>query len=91
MTLDGVCVFDGSTVTNISAALGNTRYTEANAGSSLGKYYISMKNETDGGYETFVYDLNTSLWVRLKRNAVSALYHGLHRVGLCNGPELYFP
>lgn len=64
-SLDGVCVFDGSTVTNISAALGNTRYTEANAGSSLGKYYISMKNETDGGYETFVYDLNTSLWVRL--------------------------
>lgn len=64
-SLDGVCVFDGSTVTNISAALGDTRYTEANAGSSLGKYYISMKNETDGGYETFVYDLNTSLWVRL--------------------------
>ena len=64
-SLDGVCVFDGSTVTNISAALGNKRYTEANAGSSLGKYYISMKNETDGGYETFVYDLNTSLWVRL--------------------------
>ena len=64
-SLDGVCVFDGSTVTNISAALGNTRYTEANAGSSLGKYYISMKNETDGGYETFVYDLNTGLWVRL--------------------------
>lgn len=64
-SLDGVCVFDGSTVTNISAALGNTRYTEANAGSSLGKYYISMKNESDGGYETFVYDLNTSLWVRL--------------------------
>lgn len=64
-SLDGVCVFDGSTVTNISAALGNTRYTEANAGSSLGKYYISMKNETDGGYETFVYDLNTGLWARL--------------------------
>lgn len=60
-----VCLFDGSTVTSISSVLGNVAYTHAVAGSTLGKYYISMQNAETGAYATFVYDMNNGLWIKL--------------------------
>lgn len=60
-----VCLFDGSTVTSISSVLGNVAYTHAVAGSTLGKYYISMQDAETGAYATFVYDMNNGLWIKL--------------------------
>lgn len=60
---DGVYRFDGSTYDKISAALGNTEYTDASGGGTNGKYYISMK-ERDGERVLFVYDTERGLWYK---------------------------
>lgn len=57
----GVCAFDGSLPTEVSAALGNEMYSDAVAGSHGNKYYISMK-DTDGTYHLFVYDMAKGMW-----------------------------
>jgi hypothetical protein len=59
-----VCVYDGSTPTSISAALGKGRiFTDAVAGACLNKYYISMK-DPDGNAALFIYDMDYNLWYK---------------------------
>ena len=62
-SVNDICVFDGSTPTGISQALGNRHYARAAAGACLGKYYISMMDE-EGTYELFVYDMEHGIWCR---------------------------
>ena len=56
-------VFDGSNPTSISENLGEEMYTEAVAGSSLMKYYVSMIDES-GKSQLFIFDLQKRIWVR---------------------------
>ena len=58
-----VCIWQGSFPTEISAALGESRYYDASAGTFAGKYYISMHDE-DGAWNLFVYDIAKQLWIR---------------------------
>lgn len=58
-----VCIFDGGTPVSISAALGNTKYFNAAAGSCQGKYYLSMEDAA-GETVLFAYDVEKSLWHR---------------------------
>jgi hypothetical protein len=59
----GVCAYDGSLPTEISAALGEMTYSQATAGALGNKYYISMMDE-GGGYHLFVYDTLKGMWHR---------------------------
>lgn len=56
-----VCYYDGSLPTEISAALGDTSYFKAVAGTLGNKYYITMA-DADGVYSFFVYDTKKGLW-----------------------------
>ena len=56
-----VCAYDGSLPTEISAPLGEKRYSGAVAGAHGNKYYISME-DTDGKYHLFVYDTAKQMW-----------------------------
>lgn len=56
-----VCYYDGSLPTEISAALGDTSYFKAVAGTLGNKYYITMA-DADGVYSLFVYDTKKGLW-----------------------------
>lgn len=56
-----VCYYDGSLPTEISAALGDTSYYKAVAGTLGNKYYISMA-DADDVYHFFVYDTKKGLW-----------------------------
>lgn len=59
-----ICVFDGSTPTSISAALGrDSVYYAAVGGSCLSKYYISMTDQ-NGEPALFVYDLSYNIWYK---------------------------
>lgn len=63
---NGVCAYEGSMPTEISAALGNVRYTEAVGGSVGNKYYVSMRDATEQSpqlqYKLFVYDTARGMW-----------------------------
>jgi hypothetical protein len=59
-TSGGVCVFDGSLPSVISAAFGEKDYAEAVAGGVNDKYYITMKDSE--GAHLFVYDARKGLW-----------------------------
>lgn len=55
----GICVYDGSTPKELTAALGNVRYHNA-IGACLGnKYYIDMA-DAEGTYNLFAYDTDTN-------------------------------
>lgn len=59
-----IMMYDGSSVpTSISAALGETLYSDARAGAIDGKYYISMKDKLNT-WHLFVYDTKTGNWYR---------------------------
>lgn len=59
-----ICVYDGSTPTSISAALGRgNMYYEAVAAGCLGKYYVSMENNT-GHCSNFIYDMEYGFWTK---------------------------
>lgn len=72
----GVCVYDGSFPSEISAAFGESRYGSttpeerlagifgACGGSNGGKYYISMRQDGTGTYHLFVYDARRGMWHR---------------------------
>lgn len=62
-TRSGICAFDGSLPVDISAPLGDERYSNAVAGTLGNKYYISMKDRR-GAYNLFVYDTVKGLWHR---------------------------
>lgn len=63
---DGVYAYSGSTPRLISAALGNTAYAYARAGTDGRRYYISLGREAEGTwrYELLVYDTQTGLWMK---------------------------
>ena len=61
---NAVCAYDGSLPQEMSYALGEAAYSEAVAGSHGNKYYISMKNDSDGLWSLFVYDVSKGLWHR---------------------------
>lgn len=56
-----VCAYDGSLPVEMSAALGEVRYSDAIAGAHGNKYYITMKS-ADGEYHMFVYDTAKAMW-----------------------------
>ena len=58
-----IVVYDGSSPTSISAALGRGMYYDAVGGGCLGKYYICMEDELGRPF-TFVYDMKTGLWAK---------------------------
>lgn len=59
----GVCAYDGSLPSEISAALGEMSYSKAVAGSLGNKYYISMI-DTEGAWHLFVCDTLKGMWHR---------------------------
>lgn len=59
----GVCAFDGSFPTEVSAALGADAYSDAVAAGHGNKYYISMR-DSGGSWALFVYDTAKGLWHR---------------------------
>lgn len=59
-----ICVYDGSSPTSISNALGRrSRYYEACAAGSNGKYYISMETAS-GSRINLIYDMSYGLWMK---------------------------
>ena len=58
-----VCAYQGSFPEGVSKALGDEAYSEASAGYSGDRYYISMK-AADGAWNLFVYDVKLGLWMR---------------------------
>jgi hypothetical protein len=57
----GICAYDGSLPTEVSAVLGEVAYSDAVAVAHGNKYYISMK-DTEGTHHLFVYDVRKGLW-----------------------------
>ena len=57
-----VCAYDGSLPVEISAALGDERYSNAIAGGHGNKYYVSMQSDIDAAYHLFVYDASKGMW-----------------------------
>ena len=60
-TATDIVYYDGSLPVSISYQLGETRYTNAVAGSLGSKYYISMQDES-GKWSLFVYDASKQMW-----------------------------
>lgn len=58
-----VVAYDGSLPTEVSAAFGEERYSEAVGGAHGNKYYISMKDGADS-YHLFVFDTAKGMWHR---------------------------
>ena len=56
-----ICAYDGSLPTEISAFLGEKRYSNAVGGAHGNKYYISME-DTEGKFHLFVYDTAKGMW-----------------------------
>ena len=59
----GVCAYDGSLPTEISAEFGDETYSNAVAGAYGNKYYISME-DASGKWHLFVYDAAKGMWHR---------------------------
>lgn len=76
-----VCAYDGALPYEISAPLGDIRYSNATAGAIGNKYYISMLDDK-AKYNLFVYDVLKGMWHR--EDDARAL-------AFCNsGGDLYF-
>lgn len=58
----GICAYSGSLPAEISAALGEKAYSDAVGCAYQGKYYISMKDLSEGKFVLFVYDTEKGLW-----------------------------
>lgn len=58
-----ICAYDGSLPVSVSSAMGTERYSEAAAGASGDKYYISMKDKA-GKWHLFVLDTAKGFWHR---------------------------
>ena len=56
-----VCAYDGSLPVEMSAALGEKRYSDAVAGALGNKYYITMK-DAEKNRHLFVYDTAKGMW-----------------------------
>lgn len=62
-TRDNVVMYSGGMPQAISAKLGQYKYSNAVAGSSGNKYYISMLSSEDKDRHLFVYDTKTNAWL----------------------------
>lgn len=80
MSRAGIVAYNGGIPSNIAAAFGTDRYTDAVGGSDGIKYYVSMK-DTSGGWHLFVYDTRYGLWHK---------EDNLHVMGFGWNTELYF-
>ena len=58
-----VCAWQGGFPEGVSKALGETRYSDAVAGSHGDRYYISMKS-SKGEWNLFCFDIAKGLWMR---------------------------
>lgn len=58
----GICAYSGSLPTEVSSVLGEKAYSNAVACYHKGKYYISMKDVSNGEYALFVCDTEKGLW-----------------------------
>lgn len=58
----GVCAYNGSLPSEISAVFGDKSYSNAVACGHKNKYYISMKDVSTGIHELFVYDVEKGMW-----------------------------
>ena len=76
-----ICAYDGSMPSSVSENLGSVRYSNAAAGSVDGKYYISMKDNSDK-WHLFVFDTIKNMWHREDNTHVKA-FSSL-------GTDLYF-
>lgn len=59
----GVCAYDGSLPTEISAAFGGEIYSDAVGGGHKSKYYLSM-TDSEGTWQLFAYDTRLGIWHR---------------------------
>lgn len=59
----GVCGYDGSLPSEVSAALGDVVYSAAVAGGNGNCYHISMR-DAGGVYHLFTYDTSKGIWLR---------------------------
>ncbi len=59
-----VLAYQGGFPLSVSEALGDEKYSEAVAGAIGDSYYISMKNDSTGDYELFVYDVKREIWIK---------------------------
>jgi hypothetical protein len=75
-----VCAYQGSFPESVSEALGDASYSNAAAGSTGDRYYISMQ-DSEGSFHLFVFDVKRGLWMR---------EDGLHVTQFASlGDELY--
>ena len=58
----GICAYNGSLPAEVSSVLGEKAYSNAIACYHKGKYYISMKDVSNGEYALFVCDTEKGLW-----------------------------
>ena len=58
-----ICAWQGGFPESASAALGDKRYFEAVAGAFGGRYYVSMKDESDA-WGLFCLDISKGIWMR---------------------------
>ena len=58
-----ICAYDGSLPMEIGNVFGSEMYTDAVAGATDSKYYVSMKDSVDK-YHMFVYDTKLGMWHR---------------------------
>ena len=76
----GIVAYNGGIPSNISAAFGTERFTDAVGGSDGVKYYVSMK-DTSNHWHLFAYDTRYGIWCR---------EDALHAVDFGWNGELYF-
>lgn len=60
---EGIMMYTGDIPTVISHNFGKERYENAVSGTDGIKYYVSMRNKTDGKWYFFVYDIGHGLWM----------------------------
>lgn len=93
----GICAYSGSLPAEISAALGEKAYSDAVGCAYKGKYYIAMKDVSDGQSVLFVYDTEKGLWhkeegmpVRQFCPAYPAELNGGQQTALPRKDEIYY-
>jgi len=78
-----VLAWQGGFPLSVSEALGDEKYSAAVAGAIGDSYYISMKNDSSGEYELFVYDVKREIWIKqdeMQAEAFAALEGELYAV-----------
>ena len=77
----GICCYNGTLPVPVSAALGETRFKNAVAGTLGSRYYVTME-APDGSDSLFVLDTDTGLWHREDELRFCAAYESGDRLYL---------